>query len=102
VMIFPGPCTARGSRHRSNVSSRPRPRPVTRSVRVSSRPPVGDDSGAVSRHHDLAAASSKMHPESAFRTGTDRTLTKPYSSRSKALFVFQSIKPGHCQAKARG
>ncbi len=38
--IFPGPCTARAGRHRSSAASRPQSRPVTRSTRVSSRPPA--------------------------------------------------------------
>jgi hypothetical protein len=45
-----------------------------------------DDSGAISGHHDLTVGGSKMHAESAFRTGRDRTLNKPYSSRSKGTF----------------
>src|SRR5947209_4719846 len=48
---------------------------------------LGDDSGAARGHHDLGMLSGKLHAESAFRTGQDRTLDKPYSSRSRALFV---------------
>ena len=48
---------------------------------------LGDDSGAVGGHDDLRTTGGKLHAESAFRTGADRTLDKPYSSRSKALFV---------------
>jgi len=40
-----------------------------------------------------------MHAESAFRTGGDRTLNKPYSSRSKALFVSKRSSPGTATRK---
>ncbi len=48
---------------------------------------VGDDAGAISGHRDLGPADSRMHAKSAFRTGQDRSLDKPYSSSSKALFM---------------
>ena len=63
---------------------------------------LGDDSGAVSRHHDLGVGGGKLHAESAFRTGADRSLDKPYSSSSKALSVSKRSSTGRSQAKARG
>ena len=103
VTIFPGLCTARAGRHRSSaavqaaVQARDPQRPGQQQATG-----LGDDSGAVSGHHDLGTAGGKMHAESAFRTGADRTLDKPYSSRSKALFLSKRSSPDRCQAKARG
>jgi integrase len=48
---------------------------------------VGHDPRPVSGHGDLRTAGGILHLESAFRTGADRSLDKPYSSSSKALFV---------------
>ena len=86
-MIFPGACAALAGRHRSSAASSPRSRPVTPSVLGQQQAAgLGDDSGAVTGHHDLGVTDGKLHAESAFRTGADRTLDKPYSSSSKALF----------------
>ena len=41
----------------------------------------------VSGHSDLGMRPGSLHVESASRTGANRTLDKPYSSRSKALFL---------------
>jgi hypothetical protein len=47
---------------------------------------LGHQALPVRRHGDLACACVILHLESAFGSGTDRTLDKPYSPRSKALF----------------
>lgn len=48
---------------------------------------VGHDPGPVGGCGDLrTAASDILHLESAFRTGADRSLDKPHSSRSKGTF----------------
>jgi hypothetical protein len=66
--------------------------PVSVAARVQARYPqrldqqqatgVGDESSTVSGGHDLGTAGGKLHAESAFRTGADRSLDKPYSSSS--------------------
>ena len=52
------------------------------------RPGLGHQPPAVSRHRHTATACAILHLESAFGSGTDRTLDKPYPPRSKALFSF--------------
>ena len=55
--------------------------------RASSRPPAWDtSSGAVSGHRDLGAAGGKMHAESAFRTGRNRTLRQALFFQVKGTF----------------
>jgi len=91
-MIFPGSCTARGAR--------PCDRPLAQ-ARDPQRPGqqhpagMGHDSPAVAGHGDLGSEGSSMHLESAFRTGTDRTLDKPYSPSSRALFSYKRSSPAN-------
>ncbi len=47
-MIFPGSCTALGARHRASRADRPRCKPVTRAVSVSSSAPAHDTTPAPS------------------------------------------------------
>lgn len=103
VMIFPRPCTARAGRHRSSAASRPRSGArCAQRLRQQQATVLRGHSGAVSGHHDLGTAGGKRHAKSAFRTGTDRTLDKPYSSRSKALIRPKRSGQDVWQAKARG
>jgi hypothetical protein len=50
------------------------------------RPGLRDQPPAVSGHRDAASTCAILHLESAFGSGTDRTLDKPHPPRSKALF----------------
>ena len=52
------------------------------------RPGLGHQAPAVSRHRDPGTACAILHLEKCLRLVADRTLDKPYPSRSKALFSF--------------
>lgn len=84
---FPGSWMERSRRHRARPSDRPAPQ-----ARHPQR--LSDQQAARARHqpppiggHDQPATATRgnLHLESAFRTGTDRTIDKPYSCSSKAL-----------------
>jgi hypothetical protein len=92
--ILPGSCTARGARHWASPPDRPRPRPVTRIVSHSSTAPAWDTSPGRQRTPKRGQRVRYCSPGKCLRLGTERTLDKSHSPRSKALFSYQKITLG--------
>ena len=65
------------------------------------RPALGDQAATIGGHRHAGGTCAIVHAKGAFGSLMDMTLDKPYSSRSKALFI-PAISPRLTQAKTRG
>src|SRR5262249_6366548 len=101
VTIFPGSCTARGARHRASPSVRPRPTPVTRAVSASTTVPAWDTRPLPSADTAILARRAILFTWKVPLLGADRTFSKPYPPRPKALSTHTTRRRSHSAESPR-
>src|SRR5262249_42980306 len=101
VTIFPGSCTARGARHRASPSVRPRPTPVTRAVSASTTVPASDTRPLPSADTAILARRAILFTLKVPLLGADRTFSKPYPPRPKALSTHTTRRRSHSAESPR-
>src|SRR5262249_3447800 len=101
VTIFPGSCTARGARHRASPSVRPRPTPVTRAVSASTTVPAWDTRPLPSADTAILARRAILFTWKVPLLGADRTFSKPYPPRPKALPTHTTRRRSHSAESPR-
>src|SRR5262249_9773135 len=88
-------------RHRASPSVRPRPTPVTRAVSASTTVPAWDTRPLPSADTAILARRAILFTWKVPLLGADRTFSKPYPPRPKALSTHTTRRRGH-PAEGRG